>query len=137
MRAERFLDTNILVYAFTQGDPRCAPAEAILIEGGCISVQVLNELVRVLSGKLLADWPTIRAQMDIAANLLAAPAPLTVETHRAALTIAERHQVRIYDALMVASALEQGCTELLSEDLQHGRHFGALSVRNPFIADMS
>jgi predicted nucleic acid-binding protein len=46
------------------------------------------------------------------------------------------HNLSVYDALIVASALEAGCDRLYSEDLQHGRVFGALTVRNPFLGDL-
>jgi predicted nucleic acid-binding protein len=43
-----------------------------------------------------------------------------------------------YDALIVASALEAGCTTLLSEDIQDGRVIdGRLTIRNPFMAKSS
>ena len=41
MRGERFLDTNVLIYAFAAGDRRSARAEALLAEGGVIGVQAL------------------------------------------------------------------------------------------------
>lgn len=35
--------------------------------------------------------------------------------------------------LIVAAALEAGCTRLLSEDLQHGQRIETLTVENPFL----
>ena len=47
--------------------------------------------------------------------------------------IAGRTVYAIYDALIIASALEAGCGTLLSEDLQDGQLIdGRLTVRNPF-----
>ena len=43
MRGKRFFDTNILIYAVAQDDPRTPVAETLLSEGGVVSVQVLNE----------------------------------------------------------------------------------------------
>jgi predicted nucleic acid-binding protein len=137
MRAERFLDTNILVYAFTVGDPRCAVAESIVAEGGCISVQVLNEFVNVLNRKLRLPWAYIRQRLEVIEGLLEAPTPLSLPTHRLAADISEEHGVTIYDALIVASATESKCRLLLSEDLQHGRTFGAVTVENPFRSNAS
>jgi predicted nucleic acid-binding protein len=37
-----------------------------------------------------------------------------------------------YDALIVAAAMEGGCSLLYSEDLQSGRRFGDLRIENPF-----
>ena len=39
---------------------------------------------------------------------------------------------RFYDSLIVAAALEAGCTRLLSEDLQHGQQIEGLTIENPF-----
>jgi hypothetical protein len=61
------------------------------------------------------------------------PLPITAATHEAALVIAGRTVYAIYDALIIASALEAGCGTLLSEDLQDGQLIdGRLTVRNPF-----
>ena len=60
MAVDRFLDTNILIYAFASGDKRSARAEALLAEGGVIGVQVLNEFTSVARRKLGWDWPRLR-----------------------------------------------------------------------------
>jgi predicted nucleic acid-binding protein len=60
------------------------------------------------------------------------PRPLTVTVHEAGLRIARQYGYRIYDALIVAAALDAGCTELLSEDMQHGQSIEGLTLRNPF-----
>ncbi len=41
--------------------------------------------------------------------------------HEVALRIAEKHGYNIYDALVVAAALEAGCSTLYSEDLHDGQ----------------
>lgn len=62
------------------------------------------------------------------------PKPISMATHEAALAIVQRDRLRWYDSLIVAAALEAGCSALLSEDLQHGRIIdGRLTVRNPFL----
>ena len=37
------------------------------------------------------------------------------------------------DSLIVSAAIQTRCEILFSEDLQHGRRFGALRVMNPFL----
>jgi predicted nucleic acid-binding protein len=54
-----FLDTNVLVYAALQPDPRSETARALLARRGMISVQVLNEFVNVAHRKLRRSWPEI------------------------------------------------------------------------------
>jgi len=123
----RFLDTNILIYAQEAGE-RGGRARDIVRSGGLISVQVLNEFVSVLRRKLGLEWNAIKealADVKAAAVLIV---PLTVRTNEVAAAIARGHAINVYDALIVASALEAGCREL-----QHGRVFGPWSVRNPFL----
>jgi predicted nucleic acid-binding protein len=60
-------------------------------------------------------------------------AAISVVTHDAAIGLCHEYGISIYDALVVASALEAGCDQLLSEDMQHGHRFGPLTVVNPFV----
>ena len=60
--------------------------------------------------------------------------PLTSEIHEDGLMLAQRYQVSIYDALIVAAAVQAGCKTLYSEDLQSGMQFGASRVLNPYKA---
>ncbi len=132
MPASRFFDTNILVYAFAANDPRSAQAEALIAEGGVIGVQVLNEFVNVARRKLRWQWDRIEAALSAIAELLGPARPLTAAVHARAVALARDHKLPFYDALIVAAALDAGCTELSSEDLQDGQRFGALRVRDPF-----
>ena len=52
--------------------------------------------------------------------------------YRRGLELQQRYSLAFYDALIVAAALEAGCTRLLSEDLQHGLRIERLTVENPF-----
>jgi predicted nucleic acid-binding protein len=126
-----FFDTNILVYA-QQAGSKGERANALLAQGGLISVQVLNELTNVLRKKLRRDWPDVEAVLNDVRDAFDEALPITSATHSAALALARDHSLSFYDALIVASALEAGCDTLFSEDLQEGRSFGGLSIRNPF-----
>ena len=50
-----------------------------------------------------------------------------------ALELQGRYRFSFYDSLVVAAALESGCTRLYSEDLQHGQRVGGLTIENPFL----
>ena len=133
MSDKRFLDTNVLVYTLGQRDDRTPIAEALLASGGVVSVQVLNELAAVAHRKLGMPWPDVIAALDAIKTLCPSPVPLTLATHDLALRLAVAHQFRIYDALIIAAALEGECATLYSEDLQTGQVIeGRLTVRNPF-----
>jgi predicted nucleic acid-binding protein len=59
--------------------------------------------------------------------------PITPATILAALTVAERYGFSHYDSLIVATALEAGCSTLYSEDMQHGQLIdNRLTIINPF-----
>ena len=126
-----FFDTNVLVYAFLD-DARRAPAQQALAEGGIISAQVLNEFTHVSRRKHKFDWPEIERALAVIRRRFPVVAPLTEQTHAAALALARDHGFAFYDALIVAAAIEAGCDTLVTEDMQHGRAFGGLAIRNPF-----
>ena len=129
-----FLDTNVVLYAFRQGDPRSQRAEILLAAGGTLSVQVLNEFVNVARRKLNKSWEEVRRALGILRVFCPDPAPVTIETHDRAVQIAERYGYSIFDSLIVAAALERQCETLYSEDLQAGQVIeGRLRVKNPFI----
>jgi predicted nucleic acid-binding protein len=133
MPAKAFFDTNVLIYAVAENDPRSAQAEDLLASGGVLSVQVLNEFVSVARRKLLLPWKDVMEALDAFRILCPFPLPITVEMHEGALRIAEKHGYNIYDALVVAAALEAGCATLYSEDLHDGQTIdGQLTIRNPF-----
>ncbi len=130
-----FLDSNVLLYTLAQGDPRAAVASELLVRGGTVSVQVLNEFANVAHRKLGLPWAEVALALASLRVLCAAPLPLTLATHEAALALAERHRFSFYDALIVASALEARCAALMSEDMQHDLLVnGVLTIQNPFKA---
>src|SRR5436190_23973333 len=127
-----FLDSNVLVYAFTE-DPRTVTARALLARGCTISVQGLNEFVNVARRKLGLSWDEIRAALAVIRDLCPVVVPITFDTHEAALRLAERYRFAMFDALMVATALQAGSTTLWSEDMQDGMLIDdKLRIANPF-----
>jgi predicted nucleic acid-binding protein len=129
-----FLDSNIIVYAY---DERYAwkqeRALNVVADGGVISVQSLNECANVFIRKQRRTWREVRVILDQLQRWCEPVLPLTIAVQRRAVDIAAQHGLRIYDACIVATALEAGCETLLSEDLQDGRVFeGRLTIRNPF-----
>ena len=129
-----FFDTNVLIY-LASGDPvRADRAEKLLAKGGAISVQVLNEVANVARRKMQMSWPETRSFLSILRGLLSVH-PVTTEIHENGLTLAERHNLSVYDAMIAASALEANCDTLWSEDMQHGMVIDdRLRIINPFRA---
>jgi len=59
---------------------------------------------------------------------------VTVATIEHAWKIKTRYAFSCWDSLIIASAMESGCSVLYSEDLQHGQEIKKnLTIRNPFI----
>jgi predicted nucleic acid-binding protein len=127
-----FFDTNVLVYIASSDAAKADKAEAVIGGGGAISVQVLNELASVARRKMGMSWQDSRSFLSLLRGLLTVH-PVTVEVHDAGLALAERYNLSIFDAMIVASALHAGCDTLWSEDMQHGMALdGRLRVVNPF-----
>lgn len=135
MSAEVFFDTNIFVYAIVQDDPRSLSAEKLIGEGGMVSVQVLNEFTAVARRKVNMSWSEVQFALEGIEALCPDPLPITFDTHKQAIAIAEKYGYKIYDALIVASALEAKCAILYSEDMRDGQVIkGGLTIHNPFKA---
>ncbi len=127
-----FFDTNILVYAFAD-DSRSALAKELLQTGGIITVQSLNELANVLRRKHLLDWPNVRSHLQAVRMQCHGLVILDETIHDHGLTIAQRHNLSIYDSMILAAALAAECDTLYSEDMQHGLLIDErLRIVNPF-----
>jgi predicted nucleic acid-binding protein len=133
MKGERcFLDTNVLLYAVADDDPRAEIAEGLIAAGGVVSVQSLNEFVSVAVRKLRMPWDDVLEALAAFRVVLLPPAPITLETHDDALRIAARYGYHIYDSLIIAAALGANCRTLYSEDMRDGQVIEGLTIRNPF-----
>ena len=132
MNAKPFLDTNILIYAFAQGDRRTAAAVSLVESGGVISVQILNEFVNVSRKKLGRGWDEIEHELRVIRNLFGPALSLEPGHHQLAVSIAKRFGFGIFDSLMVASAAIANCDTLYTEDLHHGQKIEGLTIKNPF-----
>jgi predicted nucleic acid-binding protein len=134
-----FFDSNVFIYLFDSTNPRKSAIADRLIEdalaanSGCISFQVVQETLRVITGKLAR-----RATEDEAKSFLAhSLQPFwrvmpSGALYQRALALQTRWKFGFYDSLIVAAALEAGCKRLLSEDLQHGQRIEGLRIENPF-----
>lgn len=131
-----FFDTNVLVYAFDRGaGQRHAAADAVLAQHLIartlvISTQVLQEAYSVLTRKKGVRPEVVMAGLSALAHETVVPA--NADFILRSMAVSQRHQLSIWDALIVQAALDAGCHTLLTEDLQAGRRFGTLEVVNPF-----
>lgn len=135
MSGSAFLDTNVLVYAYSEDDPlKQQQAMAITGASQCwISTQVLTEFVNVFHRKLRVPWPDIQVTLfEIVSGFRVhgnSAATITQATR-----VAARYGFFWFDLLIISAALECGCETLYSEDLQHGQLIeNTLRVVNPFL----
>lgn len=136
MPARSFFDTNVLVYA----DDKAAPAkqrraldlvaEHRRARTGVVSLQVLQEYFVTVTKKLHVEPGIARRKVELLAEFdVAAP---DVADILAAIDLHRLHNHSFWDALVLRSAKQSGCTVLLSEDMQHARHLDGLQIVNPF-----
>ena len=137
MSVENFLDTNIFVYLFdeTDADKRARAEQlvqqALENETGCISYQVVQETMNIITRKLKATPEKARQMLDYALIPLWRVNP-TRTLYQRGLDLQTRYKFSFYDSLIVAAALDAGCKTLYSEDLQHGQHIEGIVITNPF-----
>ena len=126
-----FLDTNVILYLLDDG-PKADRAAEVVASGGTISVQVLNETLANCIRKARMSWH--EAALFLAEVQAVCPVcDLTAEVHRVGLALGARYGFSVYDAMIVAAALVNGCGRLLSEDMQDGMLVeGRLRIIDPF-----
>lgn len=133
MNDRPFFDTNVLLYLISQDQSKFQQATELLQDGGVISVQVLNEMIHVSRRKQAATWDKtdqLLASVRKACQVVA----LDEATHDQGRYLAERYQLSIYDAMIVAAAQRANVKVLYSEDMQDGLVIEkALTVKNPFV----
>jgi predicted nucleic acid-binding protein len=134
-----FIDTNILIYLFDDVDRRKSDiardylSRALKTGDSIISYQVVQETLNVITKKLPEPATAEQAEKLLNSVLL----PLwkvnpSRDLYNKGIAIQARYQFSFYDSLIVAAALEAGCSTLYSEDLQHGQRIEQLTVIDPF-----
>ena len=144
MAARALVDTNVLIYRY---DPRFPDKQSIAtdvlrrgVETGSLRIphQAIVEFVSVAT----RGRPEVRlldpAEARREAEELMAQFPILYPDEvvlRTALRGAAAYGLSWFDAHLWSYAEVHGIEELLSEDFQHGRLYGTVTVRNPFLAE--
>ena len=96
-----------------------------------INGQVIRELCINLLKKSTYDEPAIQELVKML-YLDMRVAPESVSIFLQASKLRKQQAFSYWDSLIVAAALEAGCTTLYSEDMQHGQNVeGRLRIINP------
>jgi predicted nucleic acid-binding protein len=135
-----FVDTNVYFYAHDEREPaKQAACRAWLIamgqrRVGQTNLQVANEFTDVVRRKRRDIEP--ETVFHLAGEIMVwGAAPLSADTVRVARRLHSQIGYSWWDCLLLASALELGCTHFLSEDLQDGQVVTDSSARSLTIVD--
>ena len=140
MKDKVFLDTNIFVYAVNssqQWSRQQTIARSIIRqqnenESGVISLQVVQEFYQVATTKIAVPLSTEDALEFIRYMSCLEVVAASLDMVIAAVHLHQRHRLSFWDALILQAAQSAGCTQVLSEDLQHNLRLDNLVVLNPF-----
>ena len=135
-----FIDSNVFVYLFDETDDRKREVAEQIVDSALqnhdvsISFQVVQETLNVLTRKLPTPMTAEGAKGFLQQILV--PLWRISPSHAfydRALDLQTRYRYGFYDSLIIAAALDAGCTLLYSEDLQDGQRIEGLTIRNPFL----
>jgi predicted nucleic acid-binding protein len=138
MSVERFLDTNILVYAHDASAPRKRDiAQALIFDGlrnedTAISAQVLSEFYVTVTRKIAKPLSPRAARDEVLYLSDLDMVDIDALLILSAIEMQARWKLAYWDALILAAADRCGAREVLSEDLSHGQAYGRIVVRYPF-----
>lgn len=137
------IDTNVLVYRYDGRFPvkqRIATAllrQGIAADAIRVPHQAIVEFVAAVTRPLGDGEPLLpAAEARREAEELLAQFTILYPTEallRLALRGAAAYQLAWFDAHLWAYAEHFGLEELISEDFQHGRLYGSVRARNPFV----
>jgi predicted nucleic acid-binding protein len=132
-----FLDTNVLLYAYSPVDPRKQQIAHDLVRRAVlgeavISTQVLGEFASTLMHKIVPTKTPddVKRILDILAAI-----PLVTpdgELVRRAVEAHAAYGIHFYDGMIVAAAERGGCEKIWSEDLNAGQKYFGVTVVDPF-----
>ena len=129
------LDTNILIYAFgKQDDERKQTAIEVISKCTIISLQVVNETIYVLLRKF--KFTSIELDKVLAfMKLNFVISDLNLNTLDLTIKLLSQYGFSFWDSMMLASALNNHCSIIYSEDMQDKQIIeGRLQIVNPFIS---
>jgi predicted nucleic acid-binding protein len=145
MTAASLIDTNVLVYRVDPRNPAKQQVAIDVLRGGIsadryfIAHQAVIEFVAAVTRPQqdLGGAPLLeRAEALFEAESLLAEFPVLYpsrEILRTAIRGTATYGLNWFDANMWACAEVNGLAEILSEDFQHGRHYGSVRAVNPFL----
>lgn len=135
MKDKSFIDSNILIYAHTKQDEKKRKIAQEILSSDLIigNTQVINESINVFIKRFKIPLIEIQQIVDQIFFYL----PLKTINHltiQSRIKICSKYFYSYYDSLVIASALQNECSVLYSEDLQHKQKIeNTLTIINPFL----
>jgi predicted nucleic acid-binding protein len=132
-----FIDSNLWLYAFIEGQDADKHTKANHFLQTCqdtivISNQVISEVSANLLRKAKIEESSLQAIIKAFYEKYE-----VVALHKAnflsASDIRVRYRLSYWDSLIMAVALQEGCTALYSEDLNNQQKIENLTIINPFV----
>ena len=135
MKDKIFIDTNIVVYAHLKQPTEIAKWE--------IAFELIKNNKFVMSTQVLSEYYASLLKNKVDDKIIQENIRLLIKNHEICLItipiIQLTHQIKLkyhfsyWDSLILATALENQCTQLYSEDMQHKQIIEErLQIINPF-----
>jgi predicted nucleic acid-binding protein len=130
-----FMDTNLLIYAISNDENKRDRIENLFFQPYefAISTQVINEFINTCIRKNLLPFEGIQQVTNDFFQFFTL-FKIEKSTILLAFEMKGKYNFSWYDALIVSVALENNCTILFSEDMQHGLKIDdKMVIKNPFL----
>ena len=138
MKDKIFIDTNIIIYCYSNSEMEKRIICQKLFETYSelnISKQVINEMTNILFKKFKLSSFDIKNTIEQISNI-AFTCDFNFDTQIKAIELKDKYNLQYYDALIIATALENHCNIIFSEDMQHNQIIeNQLTIINPFIKE--
>jgi predicted nucleic acid-binding protein len=132
MKGKIFVDTNVFLYLLSDNPEKKVASKKILVSNPCISTQVLNEFSNISIKKFKLSIFDTKEIL----NIISEKSSVFIFSEKTvfnALDLKEKYGFQFYDSLILATALENDCDTLYSEDMQHNQLIEKqLRIINPF-----
>ena len=135
MKDKIFINTNIIIYDYSKTEfIKNKITNEIIFSTKCvISTQVINEISNVLLKKFKLQTNEVEDVLFELSDVFEI-VNFSFITQLKALKIKEKYKFQFFDSLIIATALENECNYLYSEDMQHNQIIeNKLRIINPFI----
>lgn len=130
-----FIDTNILVYCYSNDEPEKREVALNLANSSnaVISTQVLTEFSNTMKKRYNLSWDEISLVIKETTTNFIIHFNIP-ETILNACKIAGEYGFSFYDSLILSSAIEENCNIIYTEDMHDGQLINkTLLIVNPFI----